>query len=132
VLLVSCESPFAPEPERVGRVDINPTVLQLAVGATANLSARVFSEANALLTSAKVFWSTQNPTIVTVDQEGVVTAVGPGTAQIAASSGGQSRTIPVTVEQRPIALIRVTPSAGSVVVGHAARRGPRRQWRGAA
>ncbi len=116
-LLASCDNPLAPEVEAVTRVEIAPPVLQLVVGGTASLVARVYGTGGALLPGAKVFWSSQSPGVVTVNQSGGVTAVAAGTAQIAASSGGQSRTIAVTVEQRPIALVRVTPSAGSVVVG---------------
>jgi len=116
-LLASCDSPFAPDVREVLRLDINPAVLTLVVGGNATLSARVYGTDEALLPTAKVFWSTQDPTVVTVSQEGVVSAVGAGTAQIAASSGGQSRTIAVTVSQPPIALVRISPPAGNVIVG---------------
>jgi uncharacterized protein YjdB len=116
-LLASCDSPFAPDVQEVLRLDINPAVLTMVVGGNATLVARVYGAEDTLLPTAKVFWSSQDPTVVTVSQEGVVSAVGAGTAQIAASSGGQSRTIAVTVSAPPIALVRITPPAGNVVVG---------------
>ena len=99
------------------RLDINPTVLTLVVGANATLNAKVYGSDDALLPTAKVFWSTQDPTVVTVSQDGLVNAVAAGTAQIAASSGGQSRTIAVTVAQKPIALVRIAPPAATVTAG---------------
>jgi len=116
-LLASCDSPFAPDVEEVTRLDVTPAVLTLAVGGNATLIARVYGAGGVLLPTARVFWSSQDLTVVTIDQNGGVSAVGAGTAQIAASSGGQSRTIAVTVAPRPIALVRINPPAASVVAG---------------
>ena len=116
-LLASCDSPFAPDVQEVGRIEITPPVLTMVVGSNATLSVKVYSPDDLLLPAAKVFWSTQDPTVVTVDQSGIVSGVAAGTAQIAASSGGQSRTIAVTVSQKPIALVRITPPASTIVAG---------------
>jgi uncharacterized protein YjdB len=117
VLLASCDNPFAPVVDEVSRVDVNPPVLTMVVGGNATLIARVYGEANEQLPTARVFWSSQDPTVVTINQDGVASAVAAGTAQLAASSGGQSRTIAVTVAQRPIALVRITPPAANVITG---------------
>lgn len=116
-LLTSCDSPFAPSVEEIVRLEVTPPVLLMVVGGSATLNAQVFGVDDAPLPGAKVFWSTQDPTVVTVNQEGVATAVAAGTAQIAASAGGLSRTIAVTVSQRPIALVRISPPAGTVTLG---------------
>lgn len=52
-------------------------------------------------------WSTSNPDIATVDNNGVVTAVSPGTVTITASNGEASGTIDMIVRD-PI--VRVVPS----------------------
>ncbi len=118
-LLASCDSPFAPDVQEVERLDVTPPVLTLVVGGNATLTAKVYGPDDNLLPAAKVFWSTQDPTVVTVDQNGIVSGVAAGTAQIAASSGGQSRTIAVTVSQKPIALVRITPPATTIAAGQA-------------
>src|SRR5687767_13644844 len=100
-LLASCDSPFAPVVDEVTRLEVSPPVLLMVVGGSATVSAQVYGTGDNLLPTAKVFWSSQDPTVVTVTQEGVATAVASGTAQIAASAGGLSRTIAVTVSQRP-------------------------------
>jgi uncharacterized protein YjdB len=117
VLLGSCDSPFDPNVEEVTRIEINPPVLTMVVGGNTTLTARVYGAGDNLLPAATVFWSSQNPDVVTITQEGVATALASGTAQIAASAGGQSRTIAVTVSQVPIFLVRISPPAGNVVVG---------------
>ena len=116
-LLASCDSPFRPEIEDVTRLEVSPAVLTLVVGGNATLTARVYGASDELLPTVRVFWSTQDASVVTVTQEGVVTGVAAGTTQIAASAGGLSRTIAVTVSQRPIALVRISPPAGNVAVG---------------
>jgi uncharacterized protein YjdB len=116
-LLASCESPLAPDVTEVERLEVTPPVLTMSEGGEATLIARVYGPDDELLPAAHVFWSTQDRAVVTVNQVGLVTAVSAGTAQIAASSGGQSRTIAVTVSPRPIALVRISPPAGNVVVG---------------
>ena len=116
-LLASCDSPFAPDVLEVARLDVTPPVLTMVVGGEQTLVARAYDESNNILPNAKVFWSTQDPTVVVVSQGGVVTAIADGTAQIAASSGGASRTIAVSVSPRPIALVRITPPAANVVRG---------------
>ena len=116
-LLASCDAPFAPDVEEVVRLEISPAVLTMVVGSNATLTARVYGAGDNLLPTARVHWSSQDPGVVTITQDGVATAVATGTAQIAASAGGQSRTIAVTVSQQPIALIRISPPAGNVAVG---------------
>src|SRR5688572_11046612 len=78
-LIASCDSPFAPDVEEVVRLDVSPAVLQLVVGGNATLTARVYGAGDNLLPTVRVFWSSQDPTVVTVNQEGVATAVGSGT-----------------------------------------------------
>ena len=116
-LLASCDSPFEPEVEDVTRLEVSPPVLTIVAGGTVTLTARVYGVGDVLLPTAKVFWSSQDASVVTVTQDGIATAVAQGTTQIAASAGGLSRTIAVTVSQRPIALVRISPPAGNVAVG---------------
>ncbi len=84
---------------RVTRVTVSPTVLSLITGpspTSATLTATVYPE-NA--TNKGVTWSSANPSVATVDQNGLVTAVAAGTAVITARTldGGFSDTCLVTV-----------------------------------
>src|SRR5918994_2186138 len=74
-LLASCDSPFAPTVEEITRLEVSPPVLLMVVGGNATVSAQAFGTDDAPLPAAKVFWSSQNPTVVTVTQQGVATAV---------------------------------------------------------
>lgn len=120
-LVVSCDSQLAPNALGIERVEVTPSVAELVPGGTQTVTARVYNTEGAQVTERRVFWSSQNPAVATVTQAGVITAVGTGTTQVAASSGGRSGTVAVTVQPRPVALMRVTPSATNVVAGATVR-----------
>ena len=74
---------------RVARVSVVPSVVGVALGATAQLSATLRDSTGAPLSGRVVTWSTSNPGVVTVNGSGLVTGVGPGTAIISAASEGK-------------------------------------------
>ena len=82
-------------------VTVAPATLSLVEGGTATLTAAVVPE-NA--TDTSVTWTTSDSNVATVDQNGVVTAVAPGTATITVTTtdGGFSDTCAVTVEARTV------------------------------
>ena len=89
------------------RVEISPSSATLtSVGQAVQLTARVFDQNNAQMSSAVVTWSSSAVGVATVSSQGLVTAVMNGTAQITARSGSASANILVTVMQ----------SLGSVVI----------------
>jgi uncharacterized protein YjdB len=82
-------------------VVVDPESVSLgALGATAQLSATV-EDANGHPVSAPVTWTSSAPDVASVDQDGLVTAVGDGTATITASSGGKTGSAAVTVSLPP-------------------------------
>ena len=86
-----------PEPERI---TITPSSVALSsIGQTAKLTATVYSNDNVEISGAALTWSSGSPGVATVDSEGLVTAIGNGTAQITARAGSASQSIQVTVMQ---------------------------------
>ena len=81
----------------VESVSLSHTTLEIAKDATAQLTATVLPE-NA--SNPAVTWSSSDPSVVSVTQEGVLTAVGIGTATITVTTvdGNQTATCSVTVE----------------------------------
>ena len=78
----------------VESVTLDKTSLDLYVGNTAELNATVEPENAA---DKIVAWSSSDPTVATVDANGNVKALKPGTATITATAGGKSATCTVTV-----------------------------------
>ena len=85
-------------------VAISPRDQTVLEGASLNLTAAVTGGTN-----PRVFWSSSNTTVATVDASGVVRAVRPGTATITAQAGPRSDNINVTVGARA-ARVEITPA----------------------
>ena len=99
----------------VSEVSVSPTTLSLVAGDTANLTATV-SPSNA--TDKTVRWSSSNSLVASVDN-GKVTAVAEGSANITATAGGKSATCEVTVSAKiiPVTDISIEQASVSIEVG---------------
>lgn len=117
VLAASCDGSLTSDGSGVERIEVTPSSLSLLAGETRGLSARVVDAAGAPVADRRVFWSVRHPQIATVSSSGIVTALAPGSTEVAASSGGRSGIVPVTVSDQPVTLVRVSPTIASVQVG---------------
>lgn len=115
-LSIACSDSTSADGPAVARIEAIPSKLDLLVGETKVITARAVDAAGAPV-ARKLFWSSSTPTVATVTQEGIVTAVAPGSTEVAVSGGGKSTVVPVTVAGRPAALLRVTPASTSLRVG---------------
>lgn len=73
---------------------IDKTEIQLTVGESERLSATVLPEDT---TDKTIIWSSSNPEVATVDQEGSITAISKGDASITVSCGNMAVSCQVTV-----------------------------------
>jgi uncharacterized protein YjdB len=94
----------------VGSVTVTPATQTVNVAFTAPLVATVRDVNGAVISSAAVTWSSDNPLTASVSQTGVVLGLIPGTATISATSGGKSGASAITVQLAPVASVVVTPS----------------------
>jgi uncharacterized protein YjdB len=88
VLAAACDSPTKPDPEPelpVGSVTL-PAAADLAVGRTVQLTADVRDTLDRPY-PAPIAWSSSNAAVATVDANGLVRGVGPGSAVITAKVG---------------------------------------------
>lgn len=108
------DSPTKPSPTQQvpASISITPSSVTLdAIGKTAQLTARLLDENNRAITGQNVVWSSNSPSVATVDNSGLVRAVSAGTARISATSGGVQAQVVVTVvvgKQIPARIV-VTP-----------------------
>jgi hypothetical protein len=83
---------------RVASVEVTPTPTQVSVGGTRAMSAILRDPGGTPITTARpLAWSSSNEQIATVDANGVVAGLVPGTVQITATSGQASGSAQVTV-----------------------------------
>ena len=109
--------PLPPDPPRPTTVTVTPATTQLAaLGATVQLSAEVRDQNGQVMAGAAVTWSSSDPSVATVDAQGLVTAAGNGTATITATAGSASGSATVSVAQR-VSSVTVSPAADTVVAG---------------
>ncbi|HSA55674.1 MAG TPA: Ig-like domain-containing protein [Gemmatimonadaceae bacterium] len=119
--VLSCSAPVESDGPGLARIDLSVEAFELGVGQTRTIVARMYDAGGSEITAGRIFWSSERPEVATVNQQGLVTAVSLGSTQIAASVGGVSSVAAVTVNERPVSRIRVTPAASEVVAGSTAR-----------
>ncbi len=96
-------------PIPVSSLTVEPTALTLTVGSAQQLVATPRDAQGAPLTGRVVTWLSGAPSVATVSSNGVVTAIGVGTALIVATSEGKRATVTLTATPAPVALVSVDP-----------------------
>ena len=102
-------------------VTLNKTSLTLTEGETSELSATV-NPSNA--TDKSVSWTSNDTSVVTVDENGKITAVAAGTAKVSVTTTDGSKTasclVTVNAATVPVSGVELNTVAGSLVVGESA------------
>ena len=123
MLALACgDGGTGPPPDPVpATVVVSPAAAQAAsLGETVQLSAVVLDRQGTAMAGAGVTWASSAPSVATVGETGLVTAVGNGSAVVTATFGWISGSATVTVAQAP-ASVAVTPPASTVEAGATVR-----------
>ena len=103
---------------RLVAVEVTPAMPSLARGTTEQLVATArFSDATTQDVSAQATWTSATETSVTVDANGLVTAIDLGSSLVTATLNGVSGRTTVTVTDAVLTAIEVTPAAPSIPLG---------------
>ncbi|MGE0555358.1 MAG: Ig-like domain-containing protein [Gemmatimonadales bacterium] len=108
--------PPPPAPPPVATVSVSPTSASLVPMATQLLTAETRDAAGNPLSGRAVTWSTDQATVATVSTDGLVTAVGPGSATITATSEGRTGSAAISVTDGGL----VTQAGGTVTAADGA------------
>ncbi|MDZ4863447.1 MAG: Ig-like domain-containing protein [Gemmatimonadota bacterium] len=130
---LSVEAAGSDLPAQVATVSLTGGGKAVEVGETITLVARAADAKGTTLSDRAIVWSTSDPQVALVSSVGLVSAVGPGTSTISASSEGKSAESRITVNApRPaptapapvpvaapvaVAKVLITPGSASVVAG---------------
>ena len=107
----------APPPPSVATVAVSLAASTLAPGQTTTASASPRDASGNAISGKTPSWSTSNTAVASVDANGGVTAVAPGTADIIAAVDGRTGQATLTVTPPPVATVTVTLGAGAISVG---------------
>jgi hypothetical protein len=103
---------------------LTPSVGSGAVGSSIRFIATLTDSAGYELPTPSIAWESFDPTIATVDRAGLVRALAPGTARIAATSGLLGDTATVTITPSPVALSGYYVAADGTASGDGSRARP--------
>jgi uncharacterized protein YjdB len=98
-------------------IEVTPSTSALALGAQLPLAAVARDADGKIVSDASIVWSVKDPGIASVSPIGVVTGVGLGNTQIAASASGKSGIAVITVLKTPVASVAVRPTHVDVAAG---------------
>lgn len=113
-LLGSCGkgSPTVPESGIPVRVALSPSATTLnAVGETIQLTAMVLDQEGKPVSDVVVTWTSSNPSVVKVDDQGLATARTNGYVQITAGTGRVAASASIVVAQAPARIEVLPPSS---------------------
>lgn len=85
----------------VATVQALASVTMLEAGQTTQLQVVTLDSVGGVLLGRATAWSSSNPAVATVSPQGLVTAIGPGSVILTATSEGQSGAATLTVAARP-------------------------------
>lgn len=138
VALGACSEVNVPPPATVAKVRVVPDTVSLRIGDTITVAALPLDSKTTLISQQPVTWASSASGVVTVDAAGRVRAVGPGKANVTATSSGtqgsgvvlvsgqpasiaatagQSQSAPVNTALPVVPVVTVKDSAGNPVSG---------------
>lgn len=117
-------------PTPVASIDIAPLARALVVGGTAKLSATARAFNGNPRSDAAISWTSDNPSVATVDAAGVVTGIAPGRATLRATSGSGSGTVAVNVIKSTLTGLSIEPRTANARTGDVVRFNVRAQGAG--
>ncbi|WP_459931466.1 cobaltochelatase subunit CobN [Desulfosporosinus burensis] len=121
MLFMMCLSLLSPivnaEDHSVGKIELDNSSVKITVGSSKTVQATVYNQLGEIMTGQTVTWSSDKTEITTVDQNGLVEAIGEGTATVTASCDGVEAVCEVTVEEAKVTKIELDNSSVKIVVG---------------
>ncbi|MFN2325196.1 MAG: beta strand repeat-containing protein [Gemmatimonadales bacterium] len=103
----------------VATVQVLASVTTLEAGQTTQLQAVTLDSTGGMLLGRATVWSSSNPAAATVSPQGLVTAVGAGSAILTATSEGRSGSVTFTVTPRPASRLGFVTQPSNATAGMA-------------
>jgi uncharacterized protein YjdB len=101
----------------VNAIEVIPDLLELVVGASGDLTAVATDAGGGGIAGVAFEWTSSDDAVATVDGQGSVMGVTPGTVTVTASAGDREGEATVIVEKAAVDSVEVQPDSAEVVVG---------------
>jgi hypothetical protein len=116
-LLAACGGTDPGDDPVVASVDLAPDAPSLETGATLQLTATLRTSGGTVVSGRPITWTSSEEDVATVDESGLVTGVGPGSSEVAATADGVSGAVTVSVTSAAVASVTVTTGGAQPVPG---------------
>ncbi len=113
VFLLAFSCVKAPEEVAVSSISLGQTLAEMIIGETVQLTATVLPS-NA--TDKTIIWASSKPSVATISNSGLITAISEGSSTITVSAGGKSATCIVTVSKGFVAVNSVSLNISELVL----------------
>lgn len=115
---ISGSTPLTVNSAVLSSLAVTPANEDFPAGISLQFSAAgTYSDGKTYDLTSQVTWSSSNPAAATINSQGLVSTVAPGTATIAAVSGGISGSTTLTVNSAVLSSISLTPADPSIPAG---------------
>ena len=105
----------------VESITVTPATAAVAVGATLTLGATLRDPDGDAMPGVRVLWTSEDATIASVSQTGVVTGVRVGSVLVAASARGKDSFARLTITPAPVASVRLSAANHAMFIGDSVR-----------
>jgi hypothetical protein len=105
------------KPSRVARIDIDPVNTPLMVNGTLKLEVTARASNGDPRHDLLVVWTSETPSVASVDAAGFVVGVKPGQVTLRASAEGVSNTVTVNVVANPVRTLTIEPGTAKARTG---------------
>ena len=112
-----CGDSAGPDLDAIASVTVGPSAVSVEVGFTTQMTATVLNGRNERVVDAVVGWASLAPSIGTVSEQGLVTALSEGETEITASAGERSGSSTITVTLPVELIVEVAPATAVVLEG---------------
>lgn len=115
---VSGSTTLTVKPAALESITVTPANPSIVAGTSQQFTATgTYSDSTTVDLTSTAAWSSDSPTVATVDSTGVAQALSTGSAGIKATVGSVSGVTALTVTSAPLVSITVAPSDGSIPLG---------------
>jgi hypothetical protein len=122
VLAGGCDGgPLGSGPPEIASITVNPASGTLHPDSVITVSATAVDSRGRTIDGVEYTWTSSDSTILAVSKIGEVVAMDLGTAQVRASAGGKVGIAELTVVQRPVARVQITPGSWEMRVATSAQ-----------